>query len=378
MEDISRRSFVQFGRDCVITLAAGATLANVAGCDSIKETGDAVLLGKQTIVDDWGRELTIPAPGALERVYFTSGLAMIYCFSLEPALLGGVSSSFKPEQLKYLPAGIEKLPAMGALSGEEGNIDREMILKQGIQLIFSISGVALSEANFSDAERLQTQTNIPVVLIDGSFSEVANAYRLLGTCMGRVQRAEEIALYLEDIYARVQGAVAQVPKDERVRIYYAEGPLGLNTEPNTSQHAVAFQEAGGTMVAEVNDDLGLGMVDVSLEQVITWDPELIIAWDDKVQGGADEIIRENHNWATIKAVREGKVYTMPNNPFAWCDRPPGVNRWLGIQWMANLFYPKLYDVNMIEVVRDFYQRLYWVEQITDEEIQDMLGNSYSP
>ena len=77
----------------------------------------------------------------------------------------------------------------------------------------------------------------------------------------------------------------------------------------------------------------------------------------------------------MRAVRDGRVYTMPNAPFAWCDRPPGVNRFLGIQWVANMLYPDLYDVDMVEVTKDFYSRMYWVD-ITDEQARDLLGNSY--
>ena len=57
-------------------------------------------------------------------------------------------------------------------------------------------------------------------------------------------------------------------------------------------------------------------------------------------------------------VKDGRVYTMPNTPFSWCDRPPSVNRFLGIQWVANMLYPKAYDVDMVEVTKEFYSLLY--------------------
>ena len=45
---------------------------------------------------------------------------------------------------------------------------------------------------------------------------------------------------------------------------------------------------------------------------------------------ADEIIRTDEKWSHISDVKNGRVYTMPNAPFAWCNRPPGVNRFLGV------------------------------------------------
>lgn len=36
-----------------------------------------------------------------------------------------------------------------------------------------------------------------------------------------------------------------------------------------------------------------------------------------------------------------------------------MNRFLGIQWLANLLYPDFYDVDMVETVRDSYATCYW-------------------
>ena len=141
---------------------------------------------------------------------------------------------------------------------------------------------------------------------------------------------------------------------------------------------VAFEVAGGRNVAQVElSASGFGMSAVSLEEVIAWDPEIIVAWDTEIRGGAAEIIRSSPDWAGIRAVREGRVYTMPNLPFAWCDRPPGVQRWLGIQWLANMFYPQRYNVDMVEQTKEFYQRVYNIS-ITDDQALEMLGNSYPP
>lgn len=337
-----------------------------------------MLLGEQTIIDDMDRKVVIPTPDKLERIYFTSSLAQVFCFSLAPELLGGTASQFGPEKLKYLPEGIADLPYMGTLSGESGRIDREMLLKQGIQLIFSISATTLTEANRSEAETLQETTGIPVVLIDGSFEVISHAYRLLGMCMGREERGEELATYLEDVLARVTASVGDIPEDEKIGVYYAEGSFGLQTEPNTSQHSLVFLRAGARVVADVEEGPAFGMVDVSMEQVLSWDPDVIIAWSEEFRGGAENIIRNDHNWAQVKAVRDGRVYTMPENPFSWLDRPMAVNRFLGLQWLANMLYPQRYDVDMVQVAQEFYEKVYWVDQVNEEEMREMLGNSYPP
>ena len=113
------------------------------------------------------------------------------------------------------------------------------------------------------------------------------------------------------------------------------------------------------------------MVDVSMEQVREWNPEFIICWDYERRYGAARSILHNESWAGIEAVKNNRVYNMPATPFAFCDRPPGVNRLLGIQWLANLFYPEYYDVDMVDVVREFYARCYW-RDITSGQAQQIL------
>ncbi len=281
------------------------------------------------------------------------------------------------EQLALLPPEMGDLLYMGSI-GDGAQIDREMLMQQDVQLVFSISGVELSGLNISDANALQDATGIPVVLVDGSFDHIAQAYRFVGDIMGCEERAEELAVYLEGIYEEVAAAVADIPDEERVRFYYAEGPLGLSTEPTTSQHAKAFLVAGGIDVAEVGEGLpGLGMSQVSLEQVVEWDPEVIISWDEDNRGGAVNLIRSSSDWAGIGAVKSGHVFGMPNLPFAWCDRPPGVNRWIGIQWLANLFYPDRYPIDMLARTIEFYSLVYRIE-LTEDEALEILGDSYPP
>ena len=367
---LDRRGFLKVAAAAGTAAAAGA----LGGCSDVGESYSQLMTGEREITDHAGRTLTIPTADNLERIYFTSGLAQVWVFTLNPDKQGGTSSQFTDEQLQYLPEGIEDLVYMGAIS-ENATIDAEMLRAEDIQLVFSISGIELTEANISDAESLQELTDIPVVLVDGSFDRIAESYRFVGDIMGEEERAEEIAAYCEQVYEEVTSAVAQIPDDEKISIYYAEGVEGLQTDPDASQHALTFKLAGALNVAEVEVQ-SYGMSNVDMERVRAWDPEVIFAWKEQDYGGADELIRTSADWADITAVREGRVYTVPAAPFNWVDRPPGINRLIGIQWVANLLYPQYYDVDMVQVAKEFYSQMYWVD-ITDEQALDLLGSSYS-
>lgn len=370
---LSRRKFLQYGAGALsLPLLGGLSLGGLSGCGDL---ADEVIDGMRKITDDAGRELTIPVAKDITKVYFTSPLAQIYVFSLNPDILGGTCQSYSEDALKYLPDQMRNLKMMGSLSNG-GQIDQEQLMAEGIQIVFSISGVELSPSNISDAERLQTNTNIPVVLIDGSFDKISSAYQFLGSILGCESRANEISQYLERVYKDVTSAVSDIPDDQKRKLYYAEGPMGTSTEPESSQHAKAFQVAGAHNVADVAESTAsFGMSSVSVEQVLAWNPEIIISWDDDIRGGAASYIKTSKDWATMDAVKNNRVYAMPSLPFSWCDRPNGVQRWLGIQWLANLMYPDKYNVDMVEEARYFYSLVYHIE-ITDDDAKEILGDSY--
>lgn len=374
----------------VIAIACLAmALAVFAGCSSAEEpasepsdtsaqtqTETVDPMADRTITDDAGRQVTIPGTGALEKIYYTGAPGQIFCFTLAPELAAGSTMEFSEAELAFLPEGTGDLPYLGTLSGGK-ELNPEAIMAEGVQVIFSVTTATPGDYDVSSADDLQNLTGISVVVLDGSLDATPATYRTLGTLLGKEDEAEKLASYCESALSNVKNAVAEIPEDQRVSLYYAEGSEGLQTEPKGSTHSLAFDIAGANNIAQdVEAVKGKGMSPVSLEQVLAWNPQVIIAWDDEVRGGADEIIRTDGNWSTIDAVKEGRVYTMPNVPFSWCDRPPAVNRILGIQWIANTLYPEAYDVDMVEVTKEFYSMFYHAE-LTDEQAREILGNSYA-
>lgn len=371
-----------FARLVAVALCGALFVSGLSACttnDSINEPNSSngeVSAEEQTavhtIIDDAGRSVTIPRPENLQKIYFTSSLAQIFCLTLAPELAGGSATEFTQEELAFLPRETGSLPFLGTLSGGK-ELNPEAIMAENIQLIFSFSFDTPTEADISESDDLQSMTGIPVVLLNASLENTAKTYRTLGMLLGKEAEAEALASYCETALSSVEQALATIPEEDRISLYYAEGPDGLQTEPEASSHALAFSFAGAKNVAaDVELASGKGMSPVSLEQVLAWNPEVIIAWDDSARGGSDELIRTSPNWSTIDAVQNGRVYTMPNAPFSWCDRPPAANRILGIQWVANLLYPEAYDINMVETTQEFYA-LFYHRTITEEQAETLLG-----
>ncbi len=216
------------------------------------------------------------------------------------------------------------------------------------------------------ADAVQAQTGIPYVLIDGRLEATPAALRLLGRVLGLEERGEELARYVEETFAAIDEALASLPEEKRPRVYLARGADGLETGVKGSINTEIIERAGGRNVVEAAGQRGL--VRASIEQVIVADPDIIITWD---RNFFDRLERDPL-WHSVRAVRDGRVYLSPTAPFGWIDRPPSINRIMGLKWLARLFYPERFTADLREETRAFYRRFYHVDP-SDAELDTLIA-----
>jgi len=93
--------------------------------------------------------------------------------------------------------------------------------------------------------------------------------------------------------------------------------------------------------------------DVSLEQILVWNPDVIFIWGNTRYSAAD--ILGNTQWRFVRAVREGRVYKAPGWS-TWSPRLAPV-----ALWMAMKTYPAYFrGVDMDRIVDDFYREVFGV------------------
>jgi hypothetical protein len=85
-----------------------------------------------------------------------------------------------------------------------------------------------------------------------------------------------------------------------------------------------------------------GLANVSIEQVLVWDPEIIVAIEREFASK----VYDDPAWATIAAVRARRVHPSPGLPFGWVDFPPSVSRLIGLWWLAKILYPDLFPEDL--------------------------------
>lgn len=302
----------------------------------------------RTIRDSAGREVALPA--RVTRVYAAGPPAGILLYALAPDLMIGWTSAFRAHERPFVPERYADLPTLGRLTGRGNTANVEVVLEARPDLIFDYGTV--NDTYASLAERVQRQTGIPYLLIDGRFDAMAESFRLLGEVVGLPERGRDFAARTAAILADVSARAGRVPQTQRPRVYYARGPRGLDTGLAGSINVESLEFMGATNVAA---ELGRGgLVQVSLEQILRWNPDTIVTVDPNFHRD----VFGDPLWRAVHAVREGRVFLAPNAPFGWIDFPPSVNRLIGLRWLGKVLYPAQFPEPLGPEVAAFFERFY--------------------
>jgi iron complex transport system substrate-binding protein len=318
---------------------------------------------ERVVTDSAGRQVAVP--DRIERVFAAGPPAMVLLYVLAPDRMIGWPRAPHPDEMPYVAPEYRDLPEVGWLTGRGDTVNLEVLLQSRPDLIFDFGSVR--DTYVSLAERVQAQTGIPYLLVDGTFANTPAAARLLGGVLGVEAHAERIAAYVESTFAEVDAALAEVPQEERPRVYLARGPAGLETGLQGSINTEIIERVGGINVARDPSGARRGLVQVPVEQVVVWNPDTVITWDRNFY----ESVWNDFYWQGVDAVRAERVYLSPTAPFGWIDRPPSLNRIIGLKWLFGLFYPDDVRQDLREVTRSFYDLFYHVD-LTDAELDRLL------
>jgi iron complex transport system substrate-binding protein len=307
-----------------------------------------------SITDATGR--TVTGPDKVARVYPAGPPATVELYTLAPDLLIGWLEPLPPQAREFLLPDVAARPQIPRLTGRGGvNIDALKSAKPDI-----IVDIGTVNADYKSlAEKVQQDSGIPYVLLDGHLDHVGATYRALGQLLGRADEAEKLAGSAEKTIAAVTQRSAAVPSDARPRVYYARDRSGLQTGVGGSMIGEPIEFIGAhNVAAELHGAHGV----TTIEQVHAWDPQIIIASDPDFAAS----VRTDQAWAGIAAVKNGRVHLSPKLPFGWVDYPPAVNRLIGLWWLGKIFYPEKFPEDIKALARDFYTTFYHVTPTAEQ------------
>jgi iron complex transport system substrate-binding protein len=312
------------------------------------------------VTDGAGR--SVPVPARVGRVFPAGPPAAIVLYTVAPDLLIGWPRANRADEREFLLPDIGARPEVGRITGRGNTANLEEVLGLKPDLILDIGSV--NATYISLADRVQQQTGIPYALLDGRFDGAAAAYRIIGELVGRRDDAEALARYADETVKTITGRVAAVARERRPRVYYGRGPRGLETGLGGSINVETIELLAQNVAGETRG----GLANVSIEQVLVWNPDVIITIDRDFAAG----VYDDRVWAPVAAVRARRVHLSPKLPFGWVDFPPSVNRLIGLWWLAKILYPDLFPEDLRALTRDFYRRFYHVTP-NDAQIERVLA-----
>ena len=109
-------------------------------------------------------------------------------------------------------------------------------------------------------------------------------------------------------------------------------------------------------------------VKVSREELLAWDPEVVFIGN--FSPATPEDMYGDPFFAEMSAVKNKRVYKIPNGGFAW--DPPSNEPNLMWQWAAKLLHPATADFDLRRAMKDSYSFLY-DHELTDEQIDRVLA-----
>lgn len=210
-------------------------------------------------------------------------------------------------------------------------------------------------------------------LVDLSIYRYKEVFSVLGKLLNRKEQTSKMTAFVGTYLDTVGSKAKKIPMSQKVKVYYAEGEQGLQTDPSGSWHSQSFDFAGAINVAKGDIVDVKGMSPASIEQIMVWNPDVVLCWT----GYASEMstyqyVTSANYWKPVKAVAKKRVYQIPFVPFGWIDRPPCTNRILGTVWVAQLLYPGIFKYDMKKITAEYFQ-IFYHRNLSSKELYTILN-----
>jgi len=347
-------------------LALSQPLVAQKAPDVVNSGSDTLVAGMWLFTDSAGR--TVQVPQSIKKIAPSGPMAQIFLFTLVPDRFVGWSSKPAPELVPYLPQKTRNLPVFGQFYGTASTLNLEALISAKPDIIIDVGERKPSIAR--DMDDVQSRTGIPTVFIEAaSFESYGKTYRKLGRLLKVETQAEKLAQFSESAVAFSKNVQDQIGKGRpKLRMYYGEEASGLVTIAAGSLHSQTIEAAGLMNVADLSNKGGSGRNQVSMEQLLLWDPDIILC----TNGAKASVLQKDSLFSQLRAVQQGKIYDIPVEPYNWIARPPSVNRLVGLYWLAHLAYPDIVSRQMLESkVREFYA-LFYHTHLSDGDLKRLI------
>ena len=290
-------------------------------------------LEARVVTDMTGRTVTVP-----EKIM---RIASPYRIATEMLLALGAADKIVGVSTMPTQATQVFFPELAHAGIADRHSSVEEILKMKPDVVFNSPGPLVGRLEDAGIAVFCIVVEDPDAMIQGLFT--------IADVLNERKKAEEIAHYYKEKLTYIAAQTSQISPKKKV---YIIGPKTLTTIGGDFYQHHIIELAGGINVSR---ELTGGWVSVSREHLVAWNPDIIVTIPYYRAIKHSDILEDN-GLSTVKAVKEGKIYTFPSYIDAW--DLPSPESILGIMWLANTLYPDRVNFDMKAEAREFYTRFY--------------------
>jgi iron complex transport system substrate-binding protein len=276
--------------------------------------------GNVVVTDQMGREVMITAVPQRIISLSPSNTEIAFALGLAERLIGVT------EYCNY-PLEAQEKEIIGSFATP--NIERIVELDPDLILASTIHEEAVTQFE---------ALGLTVLVIESStLDELYTSILLMAELTGITTAGEALIVSMEERIGAVEEIVAQIPEEERVRVYYEvySDPL-MSAGRGVFINEIIDTAGGNNIFRDIDEDYP----QISAEVVAERQPQIILYPD--YHGTADLVMESmvaRPGWESVPAVVEGRVYAISDDAFA----RPGPRVVIAVEEAAKLFYPDLFS-----------------------------------
>lgn len=318
---------------CSLSFAGPAVQADPIAFDD--QNGDAV-----TLESPAERIATIPIPAASMLVAIDGGtdrLAGMHNLS-KTALTAGVLGEF-------FPASVD-IPSDVVGAGFMPNVEALLALDPDLVLQWAHRG--------DDILDPLRNAGFNVVALRYGTEELSRGWiEMLGAASGQDDKAADLIAWRDEAQAEIVDLMADLSQQDRPRtLYFLRYLSQLRVAGDGTYNDFYIDLAGGSNPAAED---GTGWLTVNPEQVLAWDPEVIL-----LNGFEDDLspadVYANPLFSDVSAVQNRRVYKVPLGGYRW--DPPNQESPLMWRWLSMLLQPDVADWPIRDQIVEAYDWIY--------------------
>ncbi|MCW4006361.1 MAG: ABC transporter substrate-binding protein [Candidatus Bathyarchaeota archaeon] len=317
----------------------------------------------RAIIDAKGNIINVPDPSDINRIadsWPAHNTVVVMCGAKEKLVATATINTVNPMFQKILP----QIETMLTPFNSDGTVNIEELMVQDPDIVFvSASG--------EDAAAAMESSGLTVIRLQFyDFDDMVHTVHLTGWILGEeaLDKAVTFIDYFNGVRDNILTVTSHIAEEDKPVVLHitgtADSPLRIDAGEGLINTWINL--CGGINAAA---EVGGNMQTVSLEQILAWDPEMILIGQATANEMKDDLLHDE-SWSEVTAIQNGDVIANPMGVFDWARY--SVEEALNIQWVSQTLHPDLFaDIDIRAETQYFYSTFYDYN-LTEAEIDSIL------